>query len=72
MVVSIRLNEEDEKIIKTYAELNNLSLSDCFRNAVLEKIEEEYDLKSLKEAIEEYRKNPKTYTIEEAKRELGL
>ena len=49
-----------------------ISLSDLIRNAVLEKIENEYDLESYNKAIEEYRKNPKTYTLEEVKEELGL
>lgn len=30
------------------------------------------DLKDYKEAIEEYKKNPKTYTLDEMKEELGL
>ena len=72
MTVSVRLNEEDEKLIKTYAEMNNMSLSDLIRKAIIEKIEDEYDLKSYYEALEEYKKNPKTYTLDEAKKELGL
>ena len=72
MTVSVRLNEKDELLIKKYAELNNISLSDLIRNAVLEKIENEYDLKAYNKAIEEYNKNPKTYTLEEVKKELDL
>ena len=72
MTVSVRLNEKDELLIKKYAELNNISLSDLIRNAVLEKIEDEYDLKAYNKAIEEYNKNPKTYTLEEVKKELDL
>ncbi len=68
----MRLNEEDTKLIKAYAEINNISLSDLVRNAILEKIENEYDLKCYKKAIEEYKKNPKTYTLDEVKRELEL
>ncbi len=30
------------------------------------------DLKDYKEAIEKYKKNPKTYTLDEVKEELGL
>ena len=30
------------------------------------------DLKDYKEAIEEYKKNPKMYTLDEVKEELGL
>jgi len=72
MTISVRLSDEDTELIKTYADINNISLSDLIRNAVLEKIENEYDLESYKKAIEEYKKNPKTYTLEEVKEELGL
>lgn len=72
MTVSVRLNEEDEKLIKTYAEMNNISLSDLIRNAVMEKIEDEYDLECYKKAVKEYKNNPKTYTIQEVKKDLGL
>lgn len=72
MTVSLRLNKEDEKLIKQYAELKNASLSDLFRNALIEKIEDEYDLQAYKKAVEEYKKNPVTYTLEEVKKELGL
>ena len=72
MTVSVRLNEEDEKLIKTYADMNNISLSDLIRNAVLEKIENEYDLECYKKAIKEFKKNPKTYSLQDVKKELGL
>ena len=72
MTISVRLNEKDTELIKAYAKMNNISLSDLIRNAVLEKIEDEYDLECYNKAIEEYRKNPKTYTMEEVKKELGL
>ncbi len=72
MTVSVRLNEEDEKLIKAYAEMNNMSLSELIRKSIMEKIEDEYDLKSYEKAIKEYKKNPKTYTLDEAKKELGL
>ena len=72
MTISVRLHEKDTELIKAYAKINNISLSDLIRNAVLEKIEDEYDLECYNKAIEEYRKNPKTYTMEEVKKELGL
>lgn len=72
MTISVRLSDEDTELIKTYAEINKTTLSDLVRNAILEKIEDEYDLECYKKAIKEYRKNPKTYTLEEVKKELGL
>ena len=72
MTISVRLSDEDTELIKAYAEINNISLSDLIRNAVLEKIEDEYDLECYNEEIKEYRKNPKKYTMKEVKEELGL
>lgn len=72
MTISVRLSDEETMLVKKYAETNNISLSDLIRNAVMEKIENEYDLKSYEKAIEEYHKNPKTYSMEEIKKELEL
>ena len=72
MTISVRLSEEDTNIIKAYAAMNNISLSDLIRNAIMEKIEDEYDLECFKKALEEYKNNPKTYTLEEVKKGLGL
>lgn len=72
MTISVRLNDEDTELIKAYADMNNISLSDLIRNAVLEKIEDEYDLTCYEKAIKEYRKNPKTYTLDEVEEELGI
>lgn len=72
MTISLRLNEKDTKLIKDYAKLNNISISDLFRQTVIEKIEDEMDLDAYNKAYEEYLKNPKTYTLKEVKKELGL
>lgn len=72
MTISVRLSDEETMLVKKYAEINNISLSDLIRNAVIEKIENEYDLKCYEKAIEEYHKNPKTYSMEEIKKELEL
>ena len=72
MTISVRLNEKDTKLVRAYAKMNNISLSYLVRNAILEKIEDEYDLDLYNKAIEEYNENPKTYTMDEVKEELGL
>lgn len=72
MTISVRLSDDDTRLIKTYAEMNNMSLSDLIRIAVIEKIEDEYDLKCYEQALKEYKENPKTYTLDEVKKELGL
>ena len=72
MTISVRLIDKEKELIKAYESINNIYLSDLIRNAVLEKIEDEYDLESYNKAINEYNKNPKTYTLKEVKEELGL
>ena len=72
MTISIRLNEEDAKLIKSYAKINKTTISEFVRKAVLEKIEDEYDLECYYKAMEEFKKNPKTYTHEEVKRMLNI
>lgn len=72
MTISVRLNDKYTELIKAYAKMNNISLSDLIRNAVIEKIEDEYDLECYKKAMQEYEKNPTTYTMDEVKEELGL
>ena len=72
MTISVRLNDRDTELIKAYAEMNNISLSDLVRNAIMEKIEDEYDLECYKKAMTNYKKNPKTYTLDEVKKELKL
>ena len=72
MTISLRLNEADSMLFKKYAERNGISVSELVRRSVLEHIEEEYDLQAYQEAIEEYRENPITYTLDEVEKELGL
>ncbi len=70
--ISLRLNDEDNMLFKKYAEMHGISVSELVRQSVLEKIEDEYDLKAYEEAMEDFRKNPTTYTLNEVEKELGL
>ena len=72
MAISLRLSDEDTALIKQYAALHNISLSDLFRQAVMEKIEDEYDLNAYEKAMAEYRADPTVYTLDEVEKELGL
>jgi len=70
--ISLRLNDEDNMLFKRYAEMHGISVSELVRQSVLEKIEDEYDLKAYEEAMEDFKKNPITYTLDEVEKELGL
>ena len=72
MTVSLRLNEDDTNLIKSYAKMKGLTISELFRKSVLEKIEDELDLKAYEKAMAEYKANPVTYSLEEVAKELDL
>lgn len=60
--ISLRLDDADSVLIRKYAELNGISVSDLIRQTVLDRIQDEYDLKAYQEAMEEYRNNPVSYS----------
>ncbi len=72
MSISLRLNEVDTNIIKSYASMRGLSISELIRRIVMEHIEEEFDLKEYEKAYAEYKKDPVTYTLDEVIEELDL
>jgi len=49
--LTIRLPEQDKSLIKSYAALHGRSVADVVRTSVLERIEDEFDLRELNEAI---------------------
>jgi len=72
MSISIRMNDKEMKLVKKYAELNGTTISDVMRKAILEKIEDEFDIFLYEQAYKAYEQDSKTYTIEEAKSLLGI
>jgi len=71
-IIQARLSEEEEKLVIDYTKTKNISVSALIRDAVMEKIEDEIDLKLYESAMAEFIKNPVTYTLDEVERELGL
>ena len=63
--ISVRLNEQEEELFKTYAEFMDETLSTLFKKALLEKIEDEFDLKVGQKALAEYKQDPVTYSVAE-------
>ncbi len=54
MTFSIRLTKQEKDIANSYARLHSLSLGEAFKQALFEKIEEEYDITVFDEAYNEY------------------
>lgn len=69
--ITIRLSEEDKDLFTNVSKEKNKTLSDWARESLLEKIEEEYDEKIIKDYLLN-KDNMKFYTSEEVKNELGL
>lgn len=72
MTISLRLNEEEAGLIRRYAKMSGISVSELLRQSVLERIEDEYDLKAYEKAMAAYQEDPTTYTLDEVEKELGL
>lgn len=73
MAFSIRLTEQERNIAESYAHLHSMSLGEAFKQALFEKIEEEYDLAVFDEAYDEYVKNgKKSRPVEELWQDLDL
>lgn len=73
MSFSIRLTEQEKNLADSYARLHSLSLGEAFKQALFEKIEEEYDIAVYEEAQKEYEESGrKSRPIEELWKELDL
>lgn len=59
MSFSIRLTEKERELADSYAKLHSISLSEAFKNALFEKIENEYDIAIADKSYEEYIKTGK-------------
>jgi len=69
---TIRFTEAEKAAIKTYAERHRRSFSDVVRHAILDRIEDEYDLRELRAAMAEHDEDPVTISHAEIMKEFGL
>jgi len=70
--VTLRLPEEDALLIKEYAAQERRTVSDVIRLAILEKIDDEYNLELYRQAKKEFEKDSSTYSLTEIKEMHGL
>lgn len=67
--MTVRMSEEDAELVRKFADFEGVTISDFVRGAVLEKIEDAYDLQELRQAIAE--DDGKRYSIDEVLEELS-
>ena len=70
--ISLSATDEERKLIGDVAQLHGKTISQYIKDVVLERIEDEYDLKVYDEALKEYQDNPISYSLEEIKERHGL
>ena len=71
--VTVRLNSEEKKLFNEYAKLQGIPLSTLLKKTLEEKLEDEFDMKSIMDYEEDVKNNNiKTYEHEQAKKMLGL
>jgi hypothetical protein len=71
--VSLRVSVEEKSWMENYAKVQGVSLSDAIKTAFFEKLEDEYDLKIIREyEAEKAKRNMRYYTHAEMKERLGL
>ena len=72
MTLSLRLSDEDATLIRRYADMNGMTVSELVRRSVIERIEDEFDLKLYEKAMADFKADPVSYTLDEVESELGL
>ncbi|GHS90449.1 hypothetical protein AGMMS49957_16490 [Synergistales bacterium] len=70
MILSLLINDEDAVSIEKYALSKKISVSELVRNVIMERMEDESDLRAYEKAVKEYRKNSIVYSLDEVEREL--
>ena len=72
MNVSVKLSSEETELIKNYADMHGVTVSEFMKQSVLERIEDEIDIGIYNEEIEEYKRYPVSHSLEEIEKELDL
>ena len=67
------MTEEEKKLAESYAKLHAISLGEAFKQALFERIEDDYDVSVAKDAYDEYVENGcKSRPVSELWKELDL
>ena len=69
---TIRFTDEESALISDYAKSQRRSVSDVIRASIMDKIEDEYDLRVFDSAYAEYLRDPTTISHEEMMERYGL
>lgn len=72
MSITVRFSPEEKTLVRDFAKMHGISISELIRKSVMEQIEDEYDLKVYERAKREFDANPVTYTLDEVEKALNV
>lgn len=72
VTISLRLNEEESEIIRNFAQIKGLSVSEFFRVSAMRHVFNEISALEYEEAKQEYLKSESKITSDSLKRKLGV
>lgn len=72
MKVSFEINDKAYERMEDFAAEKDISVSEFIRRALLERLEDEEDIRAADKAMAEYRENPVSYPAEEVWERLGI
>lgn len=72
-IISLRLNDNEEKILREISEVEGMGLSSYIKKILFERLEDEYDIKLADKAYKNYlATNKKTTSFDDVIKELGF
>lgn len=69
---AVWFSPEEEALIESYRQLTGMTISEIIRSSTIQRIEDDLDLDMIREALSEYRSDPKTFTLEEEMERSGV
>ena len=70
--VTLTFHEKAIELMEGFAAKKGITLTEYCKQAVLDRLEDDEDIRDAEAAYAEYLKNPVTYSLKEIKTELGL
>lgn len=64
-MVSLRLNSAEEELFRSYATHTGKTLSELFKTALAQQIEDQLDYETGIQALKRFEENPITYSIDD-------
>ena len=66
------LTDEEVNLVRSYCSIHGISFSEALKRALIERIEDEFDLAEYEAAKKRYDENPVSYSLEEVRKELDF